>query len=64
MSLCSTHDDNIVKETFTVVVVHKYHHSTKLYQRISHVCCSLYCYECAAYVTVSTTINEGYFGGI
>ena len=28
-------------------IYYKYHHSTKLYQKISRVCCRLYCYECA-----------------
>ena len=26
----------------------KYHHSTKLYQKLSQVCCHLYSYECRA----------------
>ena len=41
------------KTSFTIVFLHmailcKYHHSRKLYQKISRVCCHLYCYECAA----------------
>ena len=36
----------------------KYHHSTKLYRKISQVCCHLYCYECAAQVTMPTATNE------
>ena len=34
------------------------HHSTKLYQKISQVCCHLYGYECAARVTTPTATNE------
>ena len=36
----------------------------KLYQKISRVCCRLYCYECTAWVTMSTATNEWYFSGI
>ena len=47
--------------TYTLVLLYKYHHSTKLYQKISRVCCRLYCYECAAQVTMPTATNEWYF---
>ena len=33
-------------------------YSTKLYQKISWVCCRLYCYECAAQVTMPTATNK------
>ena len=33
-------------------ILYNYHHSTKLYRKISRVCCRLYCYECAARVTM------------
>ena len=51
------------KTSFTIVFLHmailcKYHHSTKLYQKISRVCCSLYFYECAARVIMPTATNE------
>ena len=39
-------------------IVYKYHHGTKPYQKISRVCCRLYCYECAAQVTMPTATNE------
>ena len=39
-------------------LIYNYHHSTKLYRKISRVCCRLYCYECAARVTVPTATNE------
>jgi len=45
-------------------LLYNYHHSTKLYQKISQVCCRLYCYECAARVTMLTATNEWYFSGI
>ena len=32
----------------THVVIYNYHHSTKLYWKISRVCCRLYCYECVS----------------
>ena len=38
--------------------LYNYHHSTKLYWKISRVCCRLYCYECAARVTMPTATNE------
>ena len=47
--------------SFTRSILYKYHHSTKLYQKISRVCCRLYCYECAARVTMSTATNEWCF---
>ena len=40
------------------VILYNYHHSTKLYRKISRVCCRLYCYECAARVTMPTATNE------
>ena len=40
------------------VILYNYHHSTKLYRKISRVCCFLYCYECAARVTMPTATNE------
>ena len=30
----------------------RYHHSTKLYWKISQICCRLYCYEYAAWITI------------
>ena len=39
-------------------IIYNYHHSTKLYRKISRVCCRLYCYECAARVTMPTATNE------
>ena len=45
--------------------MYKYHHSTKLYRKISRVCCHLYCYECTASnntdVTMPMATNEWYF---
>ena len=32
----------------THVIIYNYHHSTKLYRKISRVCCRLYCYECVS----------------
>ena len=40
-------------------ILYKYHHSRKLYWKISRVCCRLYCYECAA--AMPTATNEWYF---
>ena len=40
------------------LILYKYHHSTKLHQKISRVCCRLYCYECAAQVIMPTATNE------
>ena len=40
------------------MIIYKYHHSTKPYHKISQVCCHLYCYECAARVTMLTATNE------
>ena len=40
-----------------------YHHSTKLYRKISRVCCRLYCYGCAARVTMPTA-TRNIFSGI
>ena len=46
-------------------ILYNYHHSTKLYWKISRVCCCLYCYECAAQVTMPTATNEWcFFSGI
>ena len=44
-----------------LVWIYKYHHSTKLYRKISWVCCRLYCCECAARVTMPMATNEWYF---
>ena len=38
--------------------LYNYPHSTKLYRKISRVCCRLYCYECAARVTMPMATNE------
>jgi len=38
--------------------IYNYHHSTKLYRKISRVCCR---YECAARGTMPTATNEWYF---
>ena len=43
---------------FYNVILYNYHHNTKLYWKISRVCCRLYCYECAARVTMPTATNE------
>ena len=32
-----------------LLILCKYYHSTKLYRKISRVCCRLYCCECAAW---------------
>ena len=40
------------------MILYKYDHSTKLYWKISQVCCRLYCYKCAARVTMPTATNE------
>ena len=37
------------------VILYEYHHSTKLYWKISWVCCCLYCYKRVARVTMLTT---------
>ena len=42
-------------------LLYKYHHSTKLHWKISWVCCRLYCYKCAAWVTMPTATNKRYF---
>ena len=42
----------------SMIRIYNYHHSTKLYRKISRVCCRLYCYECAARVTMPTATNE------
>ena len=34
---------------FTYMIVYNYHHSTKLYWKISQVCCRLYCYDSTYY---------------
>ena len=39
----------------------KYQHSTKLYWKISQVCCHLYCYKSTAQVTMPMATNEWYF---
>ena len=41
-------------------ILYKYHHSTKLYWKISWVCCRLYCYECAERVIIQMAINRWY----
>ena len=46
---------------YRFIRLYKYHHSTKLYRKISRVCCRLYFYECAARVTMPTATNEWYF---
>ena len=40
--------------------IYKYHHSANLYWKISRVSCHLYCYKCAAQVTLPTATN-GWF---
>ena len=45
------------KRMYFHIVIYKYHHSTKLYRKISRVCCRLYCYECAARVTMPTAMK-------
>ena len=42
-------------------LLYNYHHSTKLYWKISQVCCHLYCYKCTARVTMARATNEWYF---
>ena len=42
-------------------ILYNYHHSTKLYRKISWVCYHLYCYECTAWVTMPTATSEWYF---
>ena len=34
------------------------HHSTKLYWKMSQICCCLYCYECVVQVTMLMATNE------
>ena len=49
------------KKTFccrSSLILHNYHHGTKLYWKISRVCCHLYCCECVARVTMPTATNE------
>ena len=49
----------MIGEVIGELLLYNYnHHSTKLYQKISRVCCRLYCYECAARVTMPTATNE------
>ena len=43
-------------------ILYKYHHSTKLYRKISRVCCCLYCYKCAARVTMLTATSDIFSG--
>ena len=47
-----------------VLILYNYHHSTKLYRKISPVCCRLYCYKCSARVTMPMAINQWYFSDI
>jgi len=44
------------------VKIYNYDHSTKLYRKISRVCCRLYCYECAARVTLPTATGDIFSG--
>ena len=43
------------------ITSYNYHHSNKLYRKISWVCCRLYCYKCTARVTMPTATNKWYF---
>ena len=52
---CNNTDSN------KLVILYNYHHNTKLYRKISRVCCRLYCYKCAARVTMPMATNEWYF---
>ena len=40
-----------------VYIFWEYHHNTKLYWKISWVCCRMYCYKCRAWVTMPTATN-------
>ena len=43
------------------IYIHVYHHSTKVYWKITWGCCRLYCYECVIKLTMPTTRNEWCF---
>ena len=42
-------------------IQYKYHHSTKLYWKMSWICWCQYCYESAARVTMPAATNEWYY---
>ena len=43
---------------FVLISIHcNYYHSTRVYLKTSWVCCWLFCYECAAGVTMPTVTN-------
>ena len=42
-------------------IQYKYHHSTKLYWKMSWICWCQYCYESAAWVTMPAATNEWYY---
>ena len=44
-----------------VHMIKSYHHSTKLYRKISLVCCHWHCYSCCALVTIQMATNLWYF---
>ena len=62
------HDYSILECTMNLVlgmnqqnysaIIYNFHHCTKLYRKISRVYCRLYCYECAARVTMPMATNE------
>ena len=58
---CAPHVCPSVCKHGTHMLLYNYHHSTKLYGKISRVCCRLYCYECAARLTMPKATNEWYF---
>ena len=59
-SCCVSTHKLLLKWSYGVAeVLCKYHHSTKL---ISQVCCHLYCYECAARVTMPAATNDIFSG--
>ena len=51
---------DMVKLYGSLICMFNYHHRMKLYQKISRVCCRLYCYECATQVIMPTAINQWY----
>ena len=49
---------SVGEERRKIILQYNYHHSTKLYWKISRVCFRLYCYKSAAQVTTPTATNE------
>ena len=47
--------------TCNEIKINHHHHSTKLYQKISLICCFWCCYSCCALITIRTATKLWYF---